>query len=157
MSIHDLAPLLAENPFFADFDPGYLELIAGCASNVKFGAGESIFRDGRPADRFYLVRFGRVAVEVFAPGKGPVTIQTLEEGDVLGWSWLIPPFTWRHDARALELTRALAFEGECLRKKCEEDPRFGYQLMGHFARVIAERLHNAQVQLMDLYGDAESA
>lgn len=156
MSVKTLDALLEEHAFFSDFDADALKLIAGCSSNVKFSPGEQIFREGQKADRFYMLRFGRVAVEVFAPGRGPVTIQTLQEGDVLGWSWLLPPYRWRHDAKALELTRAFSFEGTCLRRKCEDDPRFGYQLMRHFAGVISERLHNAQVQLMDLYGEAGS-
>lgn len=156
MSIHDLAPLLRENPFFSDFDSDYLELIAGCASNVKFAAGEVIFREGERVDRFFLLRYGGAAVEVFAPGKGSVTIQTLHPGDILGWSWLIPPYESHHDARAVELTRAVAFDGTCLRDKCEKDPRLGYQLMSHFVRVIVERLQGAQMQLMDFYGGAGS-
>ncbi len=151
MSIKTLEALLVELPFFSGLAPEHLELIAGCASNVQFEAGEQIFREGEPANRFYLLRFGRVAVEIFAPGKGPVTIQTLHEGDVLGWSWLLPPYRWHHDARALDLTRAIAFDGTCLRRKCEEDPRLGYDLMSRFAQVIVSRLQGAQLQLMDLY------
>ena len=157
MSVKTIDALLEEHAFFSDFDSGHLGLIAGCASNVKFSAGEQIFREGESADRFFLLRYGAVAVEMFAPGKGPITIQTLHEGDVLGWSWLLPPYRWRHDARAIELTRAFAFEGTCLRRKCEDDPRFGYQLMRHFAGVISERLANAQLQLVDLYGGARRA
>jgi CRP-like cAMP-binding protein len=156
-NIHKLDSLLAEHSFFKGFDPAYLELIAGCASNVKFAAGERIFREGDSADRFFLIRFGRVAVEVFAPGKGAVAIQTLGENDVLGWSWLLPPYRWHHDAKALELTRAIAFDGTCLRGKLDDDPRLGYQLMTHFAQVIVARLQSAQVQLLDLYGEAKHA
>lgn len=147
-----LRPLLAEHPFFAGLAPEYLDLITGCASNVRFNAGEPIFREGTEADRFFLIRYGRAAVEIFVPGKGPVTIQSVHQGDILGWSWLIPPYRWHHDARALELVRALAFDGECLRKKCDSDPRLGYELMRRFAQVIVERLQSTQVQLLDVYG-----
>ena len=157
MNVKNLEALLEEHAFFSDFNSQDLKLIAGCSSNVKFSAGEQIFREGEAADQFYVLRYGRVAVEVFAPGKGPVTIQTLHEGDVLGWSWLLPPYRWRHDAKALELTRAFAFDGTCLRRKCDRDPRFGYQLMRHCAGVISARLHSAQAQLMDFYGEAGSA
>lgn len=157
MNTKTLEPLLAEHPFFADFDPEYLELIAGCASNVKFNAGEKIFQEGDNAEHFYLLRFGKVAIEVFAPGKGTITIQTLHEGDVMGWSWLLPPFRRHHDARALELTRALAFDGTCLRRKCDDDPRLGYQLMRHFTQVIVNRLNGTQLQLIDLYGESNNA
>ena len=156
MSVKTLETLLEEHAFFSDFEAADLKLIAGCSSNVKFSAGEQIFREGEAADRFYVLRYGRVAVEVFAPGKGMVTIQTLHEGDVLGWSWLLPPYRWRHDAKALELTRAFSFDGTCLRRKCDDDPRFGYLVMRHCSGVISERLHSAQTQLMDLYGEPDS-
>lgn len=153
----NLEPLLAEHPFFAGLAPEHIRLIAGCASNVRFDAGEHICREGTKADRFYLVRFGRVALETFAPGRGNLTIQTLGEGEVLGWAWLFPPYHWHYDARALDLTRALAFDGACLRGKCDEDPRLGYDLMKRFAQVIVERLRSTRLQLLDVYGDAVHA
>src|SRR5690349_1140035 len=99
-----LENILSEHPFFQGLAPGYLELVLGCSSNVRFAPGEFIFREEEEADQFYLLRHGRVALEVFAPDRGTLTIQTLTEGDILGWSWLIPPHRWRFDARALELT-----------------------------------------------------
>jgi CRP-like cAMP-binding protein len=150
---HDLEPLLAQHPFFAGLAPEHVEFIAGCATNARFNAGEPIFREGSPADRFYLLRFGRAAVDLFVPGRGPITIQTVGEGELLGWSWMLPPYRCHHDARALEQVRALAFDGACLRKKCEGDPRLGYELMRRFARVIVERLQATQLQLVDVYGD----
>jgi len=150
--MHDLVPLLQEHPFFKGLAPQHLQFITGCASNVRFAAGERIFREGQPTDHFYLLRYGRAAVEIFVPGKGAMTIQTLGEGEILGWSWILPPYKAHHDARALDLIRALAFDGQCLRAKFEEDPRLGYELMQRFTRVIVERLQNAQLQLVDLYG-----
>lgn len=152
MTISALDSLLKEHPFFAELGEEYLELIGGCASNVKFATGEQIFREGQEAKGFYLIRYGRVAVELFAPGTGGITIQTLHEGDILGWSWLLPPYRWHHDAKALDLTRAIHFDGTCLRNKCEVDPRFGYLIMSRFAQVIVSRLQGAQLQLLDLYG-----
>ena len=157
MSIRDLQHLLAEHPFFNDFTAEEIDFLVSCASNVKFEAGEQVFRQGESAEHFYLLRFGKVAVEVFMPGRGAITLQTLHAGDVLGWSWLVPPYRCHHDARALELTRALAFDGGCLRKKCDKDARLGYKLMGHVAQLIVERLQGAQVQLMDLYGEKHRA
>lgn len=144
--------LVAEHPLFADLEAPYLELIAGCAKNVRFEAGERIFREGGKADEFYLVRHGQVAVEVFAPGRGSITIETLHAGQVLGWSWLLPPYRWHHDARAVELTRALAFDAECLRGKSDRDARFGLELMRRFAPLIVQRLERAELQLLDVYG-----
>lgn len=156
-AIESVRPLLEEHPFFEGLAPEYMELITGCASNVRFNAGEQIFREGSPADQFFLIRYGRAAVELFVPGKGPVTIQSVQQGDILGWSWLLPPYRCHHDARAVELVRALAFDGACLRDKCEEDPRLGYELMQRFAQVIVQRLQNTQLQLLDVYGHVAHA
>lgn len=150
--MNDLTKLLAEQAFFRDIAPKDLELLAGCASNAAFREGEMLFQEGQAADTFFLIRYGRVGIEVFTPSAGPVTIQTLGEGEVVGWSWLFPPYRWQHDARALDLTRALAFDGACLRGKCDEDPRLGYELMKRFSHVIADRLNNARLQLLDVYG-----
>jgi CRP-like cAMP-binding protein len=154
MTIHNLESILAEHPFFAGLDKEYLAIIAGCAKNVTFKAGESIFREGQPADWFYLIRAGHVALDITAPPRGRVTVQTLEAGEVLGWSWLFPPYKWHFGATALEDTRALAMDGKCLRGKCDTDPRMGYELMKRFARVMLERLQGARVQLLDVYGHA---
>jgi CRP-like cAMP-binding protein len=150
--MNDLTKLLADQSFFRDITAKDLELLAGCASNTVFKAGDMLFQEGQAADTFFLIRYGRVGIEVFAPTAGPVTIQTLGEGEVVGWSWLFPPYRWQHDARALDLTRALAFDGACLRGKCDEDPRLGYELMKRFSRIIADRLNSARLQLLDVYG-----
>jgi CRP-like cAMP-binding protein len=147
-----LETLLAEHPFFKDLPPADLALIAGCGKNVRFEAGQYIFREGAPANHFYLVRHGLVALEIFSPERGPLVTETIGEGEVLGWSWLFPPYRWSSDARALELTRAVALDGACLRGKCETDPRLGYQLMGRFAQIIMQRLHATRVRLLDIYG-----
>jgi CRP-like cAMP-binding protein len=86
-----LEGILAEHPFFSGWEPRYLQLAVGCGSNVRFNAGEFVFQEGEEANIFYLIREGRVALEVGFPGRGSVTIQTLDGGEMLGWSWLIPP------------------------------------------------------------------
>ena len=98
-------------PFFAGLDPRYLELAVGCASNMRFNAGEFIFRAGEEANHFYLIREGKVSLEVFVPARGSLTVQTLRGGDILGWSWLVPPYTSKFDARAAERTRAIVLDG----------------------------------------------
>lgn len=143
---------LAEHPFFHGLEPRYLQLAVGCASNVRFDAGEFILREGEEANHFFLIRHGKVSLEVFAPNRGSIAIQTLEEGDILGWSWLIPPYQWRFDARAVELTRAIALDGKCLRAKCEEDHDLGYELLKRFAAILGRRLDATRFQLLDLYG-----
>ena len=113
---------LPEHPFFSGLDASALALVAGCATNVTFAAGEFLFREGQPANQFFVVRRGRVAVEVHGPATGTMVIDTADAGDVVGWSWLVPPYKWLFDARAVEATGAVAFDGQCLRGKCEEDP-----------------------------------
>jgi CRP/FNR family transcriptional regulator, cyclic AMP receptor protein len=145
-------PLLTEHPFFRDLAPGDIKYLTGCAKNARFEAGQMIFREGEDADQFYLIRDGRVALENFTPGRGSASILTLGAGDALGWSWLVPPYKWRFDARAIETTRAFALDGKCLRGKCDRDPRFGYELLKRIAAIIAERLHATRLQMLDVYG-----
>lgn len=152
MATQTLEPLLAEHPFLRGLEPRYVALLAGCAANVRFDAGEYIFREGEDANEFYIIRHGKVALELFTPERGILTIQTLGAGDVLGWSWLFPPYRWRFDARARELTRAIALDGTCLRRKCDEDHSLGYELVKRFAHIIIERLQATRLQLLDVYG-----
>ncbi len=130
-----------------------LELIAGCGSNVRFRQGELLFRDGAAADTFYVIRHGSVALETFVPARGAVTIETIDAGEVVGWSWLFPPYRWHFDARAASLVRATGFDGACLRGKCEQDPQLGYDLMSRFAQVMIQRLQWTRMRLLDVYGD----
>jgi len=144
--------ILRDVPLFRGLEPEQLELIAGCGSNVRFGEGELLFREGDEADTFYVLRHGSVALETFVPARGAVTIETLEAGEVVGWSWLFPPHRWHFDARALSLVRATSFDGACLRGKCESDPALGYALMSRFAQVLIERLQWTRLRLLDVYG-----
>jgi CRP-like cAMP-binding protein len=144
--------LLRGVPVFEGLSPEELTLLAGCGSNVHFDQGAVLFREGDAADTFYLIRHGSVALEMFVPARGPAIIETLEAGEVVGWSWLFPPYRWHFDARALTPIRATAFDGACLRGKCEDDPRLGYALMARFAQVLIERLQWTRLRLLDLYG-----
>ena len=146
--------LLANHFFFKGMDPSALDFVAGCGKNVRFGEGEFLARQGDPADAFYAVRDGRIAVEIDVPPHGPVTIQTVQTGDMLGWSWLIQPYKWMFDGRALEPTRVVQFDARCLRKKCEDNPAFGYDIMKRFARLFAKRLEATLLQMLDVYGKA---
>lgn len=147
-----LETILAEHPFFRGLPERHLKVIVGCASNVSFEEGETIFREGEEANCFYLIRQGRVALEVYAAGIGTITIQTLDAGDILGWSWLVPPYRWHFDARVVEPVRAIALDGECLRRKCEDDHDLGYELLKRFAEIITQRLQATRLQLLDVYG-----
>jgi CRP/FNR family transcriptional regulator, cyclic AMP receptor protein len=132
-----------------------IETIAGCGGNVHFAEGQNLFREGDPADTFYVVRHGSVAVETFVPARGNVMIETVESGEVIGWSWLFEPYRWHFDARALTTVRATGFDGACLRGKCESDPALGYALMSRFAQVAIERLQWTRLRLLDLYGSVD--
>jgi CRP/FNR family transcriptional regulator, cyclic AMP receptor protein len=147
-----LEPILAQHPFFQDLDLVYQKLMVACAANVRFPAGADLFREGDAAEQFYLIRHGHVALQVFVPGQGRLTIDTIAAGNVLGWSWLFPPYRWHFDAQALELTRAIAFDGACLRAKCDENHDLGYLLMQRFARIMMQRLQATRLQLLDVYG-----
>ena len=144
--------LLREAPVFEGLTPAQLKLIAGCGSNVQFSEGDVLVREGEPADTFFIIRHGSVVVELQHPPRGAVLIETIEEGEILGWSWLFPPYRWHFDARALSLVRATAFDGACLRGKCADDPAFGYELMSRFAQILIERLQWTRLRLLDVYG-----
>ena len=148
-----LDEILAQVPFFEGMAEDELALIAGCGRNVHFDAGETIFRQGDAADNFFVVRHGTVAVGNFVPPRGELVIETLEAGDLLGWSWLFPPYRSHFDARALSSVRATQFDGACLRDKCAADPAFGYDLMSRFAQILIERLQWTRLRLLDIYGD----
>ena len=151
-----LESLLADVPFLEGLDDARLALLAGCAGNIRFSDGDRLFRQGDAADVFYVIRHGSVALETFVPSRGPVLIETIEPGEVLGWSWLFAPYRWHFDGRALGVVRATAFDGACLREKCEDDPRLGYELMQRFAQVLIERLQWTRLRLLDLYGDGDA-
>lgn len=144
--------ILAQHPFIEGLDGDTVALIAGCASNARFAAGDYLFRESEGADSFYLVRQGTVALEMHVPGRDSVVFLTLKEGEMLGMSWLFPPYQWSYDARAVELTRVFQFDARCLRDKCERDNRVGYQLMKRFVPPLIERLQTARMQSVDLYG-----
>jgi CRP-like cAMP-binding protein len=152
VQIEGLDRVLREHPFFEGMNDAYRELVAGCAANEVFHAGDYVYREGDPADKFYLIRHGRVALEVHVPGKTPIIVETLKSDDLMGWSWLVPPYRANFDARAQELTRLVSLDAACLRGKMETDSALGYELHKRFAPVVAARLAAARRQLIDLYG-----
>lgn len=146
-----LEPVLAEHPFLQGLTKDHLDLITGCASNVRFEVDNMLFRENDEAKQFYVIRSGKVGIEMHVPGRGVVTIQTLGEGDILGWSWLFPPYRWLFSARAVELTRVIALDGVCLRNKCEIDHNLGYELLKRFSLLLEDRIQAMRIQLLDLY------
>ncbi len=144
-----LEGVLGEHPLFQDLPPEVLATVADCASNVRFDAGHVIFREGEDANRFYVLREGAVALEVFNLDRGSIPLQQLEAGQVLGWSWLVPPYKWRFDARCTTQVRAFALDGACLRGKCAQEPRLGYELLKRFAMLLDQRLQATRRQLVE--------
>jgi CRP/FNR family transcriptional regulator, cyclic AMP receptor protein len=152
MEVRGLERLICEHPVFAGMAPAHCDLIGGCARNVRFDKGAYLFREGEPADEFFLIRHGRVALEIMAPGRGPLRFLTVNAGEIVGESWLVAPYRWIFDAQALELTRALSIDARCLREKCEEDHDLGYEMMKRFMAMLVQRLQAAQLQMLDVYG-----
>ena len=152
-----IADLLGSFPLTEGMAQDHLELIAGCGKNQVYQPGVYLFREGAEANTFWALRSGKIALEVHSPHRGSLVVETLTAGDVLGWSWIFPPYRYMFDARVLDQTRAIAFDGACLRGKVEGDSELGYQLMRRMASVFSRRLAAARYQLLDLYGQpAES-
>jgi CRP-like cAMP-binding protein len=151
--VRTLIDLLDEIPALTALSAEHREAIAGCTRNRVYERGDALLREGGPADEFFVVRHGLVSVETEVPGRGAVTLETLHDGDVLGWSWLLPPYRSAFGASALATTRVLAIDGACLRGKCDADPALGYDLFKVMAAVFGERLRDTRLRLLDLYGD----
>ena len=154
--MENLSGLLKGHPFLEGLEPQYVDTLVSCASNQVFKPGERLCRQGEEANVFYLLRTGKVALEARVPPHGGVRIETIEEGEILGWSWLVSPYLWHFDATAVEQVRALVLDGRCLRKKCEDDHHLGYQLLKRFASLMEQRLESTRLQLLDIYGRQEA-
>ena len=152
MAKKEIRDLLVGHPFFDGMDPAIIDMIAGCGKNVLFHAGEHLAERDKEADCFYAIRHGTVASELHVPPAGRVTIQTARAGEIVGWSWIFPPYRWSVDLRATELVRAVHFDAACLKKKCEDDPATGYDIMKRFATLLGKLIDATQLQLMDIYG-----
>jgi CRP-like cAMP-binding protein len=145
------AAYFAAHPVFKDMAPDQLALIASFASTQQYAAQRRIFEHDKRADRFYVVKSGKVGIEVPSLGGEPMTIQTLGPGSVLGWSWLLPPYRWLFDARALIASEVVAVDGVRLLEACEKDPALGYQVLKRFAALMADRLNAARMTAMRHY------
>lgn len=142
----------AAHPFFQDMPPSLVERLAAHATSLGVAAGQHVFREGDPADRFFLITQGRVALETFAPGRGPVPIATIHAGDALGWSWLFPPYRWHFDATAVEPVSLLVFAADRLRDLFAADHDLGYSVLYRVAGIMVQRLQSTRLQLLDVYG-----
>ena len=147
-----ISDLLTDVPALGELSAEHRETLAGCGGNVVLGPGEPIMTEGEAADAFFVVREGAVALETRVPGRGAITIETLHDGELLGWSWLVPPYRTAFDARAIGTVHLIAFDGACLRGKCDADPALGYALMKLVTTVFTDRLRDTRLRLLDLYG-----
>jgi len=145
--------ILAALPLFKGLKPGHIQQIASCAEVAQYDAGEFLGRAGDPADTFWVVRQGRVALETHSAGRAPLTLQTVTTDDVIGWSWLIPPHVLRFDIHALTASRALKIDGRRMREVCAHDHELAHVLIERIAQVLVRRMEALSMQLMDLYGD----
>jgi CRP-like cAMP-binding protein len=141
--------LIAQQPFFKGLNARHLHLLADSALEMRFQPGETIFTEGSPANRFYLLLEGRVVLESEMADRNVIPVQTLGPGDDLGWSWLFPPYSLHFSARALEPTTTIFFYGTRLREQCDQDHELGYQLMKRVAEVTAQCLRATQQRLME--------
>ena len=142
---------LAATRMFRNLTPEQIKAMADLGEEVEFADGHAVMVEGDPADAFFLIRDGFVALEIQAP-TGTVTIETLHSGDPVGWSWLFEPYLTHFDARSRGVTRAIKFDAAALRRRCADDAQLGYELMRSFTSVIVERLHATRLQLLDVYG-----
>jgi len=145
-----LEPILKKHPFFKDLEQEYLDFIVGCASNVVFKEGEIIMKENDPADKFFLIREGMAAIDIPISERRIITIQTVGAGDIVGWSWLIPPYRYRFNCRIVEDTRAIVLDGKCLREKCEKNHDLGYELLKRLTGVFTQRLEATRKQIISL-------
>jgi len=147
-----LERIVQEHPFLTSLAEHHVRIASGCAKNVRFEEGDYLLREGAAANEFYLLREGRVALEINVPGRPGIIIQTVGPGDVVGVSWLVAPYRWTYDARALEPVRAVSLNAECLRGKCEADHDLGFAMMNCFVPMLVQRLQATRLQLLDVYG-----
>lgn len=141
---------IAEHPFFQGMKAGHIATLTEGARAAKFKAGEVLFREKEPANQFYLIESGRVVLEAHEPADGTLPIQKLGAGEILGWSWLFPPFAWHFQARAEEPTNVIILNGAHLLVTAERDHDFGYELMKRMTQVVIHRLQATRRQLLDL-------
>jgi CRP/FNR family transcriptional regulator, cyclic AMP receptor protein len=142
--------LLQRHPFVEEFQPAHIEMLTSMAKEVDFARDQVIFHEGDECHEFYLIVAGRVALEIEAPDQ-TFRVQTLSAGDELGWSAILMGRGKHFQARALEHTQALAFDGGALLEACRKDTSFGFALMYRMLGVVSERLQGTRLQVLDMY------
>jgi CRP-like cAMP-binding protein len=148
--MESLEQLLSEHPFLQGLAPRHLSRLARCAEVKQFAADQFLFREGEEIKEFFLVRYGQVAMEIYTARRGPIMVQTRQEGDILGWLGVTPPVQWNIDARAMVITRTIALKTDCLLRVCEEDHELGYELLKRFVSRMAHHFKSLKLQLLDI-------
>jgi CRP-like cAMP-binding protein len=143
-----IATRVALHPFLAGMNRPQLALLTDCAMATNFKKKQTIFREGEMANRFYLIETGKVVLESSEGLGNPVIIDTISPGDLLGWSWMFPPYTWQFTARTIEPTAAIFFYGTILREYCEKDHSLGYELLKRMSAVMVKRLQAARKKML---------
>ncbi|MFE0630604.1 Crp/Fnr family transcriptional regulator [Streptomyces sp. NPDC058864] len=136
--------------------PQARERLRQLGHQVSFPAGARIFEEGQRADRFWVIHTGSVSLELHVPGRQAAVVETLRHGDLLGWSWLLPPYSWHLSAQAQSPVRAVEYDATIVRALCEADPVFGRAVSRRVAEIVAHRLQHTRTRLLDLYGPAGS-
>lgn len=148
--MNNLIERITTHHFFHGMKPAHLKILTERATEASFESGQVIFRQGEPADQFYLIESGKVVLEAHEPANGTVPVQTLGPGEVLGWSWLYPPFNWNFQARALEPTGVIVLNGGHLLVASERDREFGFELMKRISQMVIHRLQATRHRLIAL-------
>ncbi len=146
-----LSTRIALHPFLAGMKHAQLALLTDCAMATRSQKGQTILREGEFANRFYLIETGKVILESGEGFGDPVIVETIGSGDLLGWSWMFPPYVWHFTARAAEPTEAIFFYGTILREYCERDPALGYELFKRMTPVMMKRLQGARRRMLSVH------
>jgi CRP-like cAMP-binding protein len=155
-AMKDLKAAISQHRLFHGLNERYIDLLTRHACDVHFDTDQILFREGEVAWQFYLIQTGRVVLESSIPPHGILHIQFVPAGEVLGWSWLFPPFHWHFQARAAEPTDAIYLDGCRLLIACEEDHNFGYELMKRITQVLIHRLEAGHKRLLELQQEARA-
>jgi CRP/FNR family transcriptional regulator, cyclic AMP receptor protein len=147
-----LKEILNHHPVFKDLDAVHRDILCGLARKSEFTAGTFIFKTGEKADCFYLIQSGKVAVQVYSPTKGALNILTLNSNDILGWSWIYPPYLWHFESKALTDVCAYQFDAIAFRELCSRDSDFGYKFLNCFNQILVQRIVATRLQLLDIFG-----
>lgn len=142
--------LLSGHPFLAGMPREHLERLAPWGHRTLFPAGARVFSEGGRAERFWLIRSGRIALDTHVPDRGDVVVDTLGPGAVLGWSWLFPPYRWHLGATAVEPTLTVEMDGPGVLRLCADEPEIGYELYRRFIEVVVDRLQATRTRLLEL-------